>query len=86
VLGRAVVSELRRLGRFIATLALFLAPLLVVLWFRAGDVVGRHPTRAVIVGVAWIVFVARLTFAPTLVSNENNGSHAGGAAAGKPQR
>jgi hypothetical protein len=48
---------LRGLLGFLLALALLTAPLIVVLWLGAGPAVGEHPTRALVVGCAWLVFL-----------------------------
>lgn len=57
-----LVSEVRRLAGFIAALALLLAPLFAVLWLGAGAAVARHPTRAVVLGIAWVMLVGYVVF------------------------
>jgi hypothetical protein len=42
---------------FIASVGLLLAPILIVLWLRAGPAVEAHPTRAVVIGIGWLAFL-----------------------------
>lgn len=58
-----LLREAFALVRFAGALALLLFPLLAILWVGAGESFERHPTRAVVLGLVWVVIAARLVFA-----------------------